>query len=220
MSMFSNYKTFGTKYNLTQPSEEYGTVLDYTSPKEVYDSLGNIEGFSWREGDSFILKELSVYYILVPCDSRIYETEEGMPLETSYGSCGQMAYNTITWKCWKCSGKKKDKYIWNECPLEIFNTGDMVVALKIPQAKFTFSILDFRYDCLYSYQTEDLSLNISKNLQPLLVQGNYFLQEKITYPNTNIEKIIKLIPITIYAGDVTVEETPICDLPAAEDAEF
>ena len=196
MSMFSNYDSEGLKYNLTEDYTEKEHVLDYTTPFELYDDLGNIKAFSWHYGDKFILTEHDYYNIKVPIDSRVYECAELYPTEETFGECCQMAYNTITWKCWRCAGQEDDKYIWNEVPLEVYCEDGMIISLQIPANRITLNILNFRHEKIYSYEMQDaIQVQITTEDQPALVQGQFFLEEIMSTHNGT--QVLKLIPLTI-----------------------
>ena len=199
MSMFNNYKypDSGMKYNLTSDCNPGYKKLNVESPYKKFDKAGNLISLSWNENDTFILEDTMDKNIFVESDARIYDNIEGYPTETTSGGCCQKAYNTINWKCWTCYGKHLNKYSWEEIPLIECETGTLRITLKrdLENKKVISNILNFRREIIYSFEGDSVNFEINKEKQPLLVQGQYFLEEILKSENTT--QTIKIIPITI-----------------------
>lgn len=197
--MFKNYKypDSGMKYNLTSDCSPRYKKLIVKSPYKKFDKAGNLISLSWNENDTFILEDTVDKNIFVESDARIYDNIEGYPTETTCGGCCQKAYNTINWKCWTCYGKHLDKYNWEEIPLIECENGTLRITLKrnIENKKIISNILNFRREVIYSFEGDNISFEINKEKQPLLVQGQYFLEEILKSENDT--QVIKIVPITI-----------------------
>lgn len=197
--MFSNYKysDSGMKYNLTSEFPPVYKDINTQPPYRKFDKAGNLTSLWWSENDIFILEDTLDSNIFVESDARIYDTLEGHPDENTPGACCQKAYNTMTWKCWTCCGKHLDKYDWEEIPLVECENGTLRITLKrdIENKKIVSNILNFRREVLYSFEGDNISFEINKDKQPLLVQGQYYLEEILESENDS--QTIKVLPITI-----------------------
>jgi len=103
----------------------------------------------------------------------------------------------VTWKCWSCCGKHLGKYEWQEIPLVECENGSLRITLTrdVTNKTLVTNILNFRREVIYSFEGDSISIEINKEKQPLLVQGQYFLEEILKSENDT--QTIKILPITI-----------------------
>lgn len=200
MSMFSNYKykDSGMKYNLTSKFNSIYKEVKDNPPYKTFDKKGNLLELKWNTNDKFILKDSINKNILVESDARIYENTGYGPDENTPGECCQKAYNTVDWKCWNCCGQHHHKYLWEEIPLTECVNGDLKITLikNTEGKKIICNLTNFRHEVIYSYEFNYLiNIPIYKESQPLLVEGQYYLEE-ILMSDENTE-LIKCVPITI-----------------------
>ena len=104
----------------------------------------------------------------------------------------------MNWKCWNCCGKHLGKYEWQEIPLVECKNGSLIITLIHDTTNKTLvtNILNFRREIIYSFKGNIIEFEINKEKQPMLVQGQYFLEEILKSENNS--QIIKIIPITIF----------------------
>jgi len=197
--MFSNYNysDSGMKYNLTSDFPPINKEITTQPPYKKFDKAGNLISICWNEHDIFVLQDTFNKNIFVEADARIYDNEEEHPNETTFGGCCQKAYNTVTWKCWSCCGKHLGKYEWQEIPLVECENGSLRITLTrdVTNKTLVTNILNFRREVIYSFEGDSISIEINKEKQPLLVQGQYFLEEILKSENDT--QTIKILPITI-----------------------
>lgn len=200
MSMFDNYKykDSGMKYNLTDNYKSIYKEVEDNHPYKTFDKNGNLIELKWNQTDKFILKDSIDKTIMVDSDARIYEITGEGPDENTTGDCCQKAYNTIDWRCWNCCGQHHHKYIWEEIPLTECINGSLKITFirNTENKKIVCNIMNFRREIIYSYEFNHMiNIPIDSESQPLLVQGQYYLEELLV-SNTETE-LLKRIPITI-----------------------
>ena len=199
MSIFNNYDTSGLKYNITETCPAVYNEVNTKDYQVITDYAGNLTKLCWYEKSVFTLTDTVNKNIIVDCDARIYETSGEGPTELTRGEQCQKAYNTVDNKCWTCYGFHKGIYKWEEIPIVENLTGEIVITLQqdMTNKKVISNILNFRREVVYTFESEtpNIEIPIDINKYPLLVQGQYWLEEIIM--SENEADVIKIIPITI-----------------------
>lgn len=199
MSIFNNYDTSGLKYNLTESCPVVYKEINTNDYKKETDCAGNLTKLCWYEKSVFNLTDTINKNIIVDCDARIYETTGEGPTDITRGEQCQKAYNTVDNKCWTCYGFHKGKYKWEEIPIVENLTGELLITLQqdMTNKKVISNILNFRREVIYTfeYETSNIEIPIDIIKYPLLVQGQYWLEELIVSDTETI--VVKIIPITI-----------------------
>ena len=199
MSMFNNYSTSGLKYNLTETCPAVYKDVDTSNVINETDCAGNLQKLSWFEKSVFELTDTVNKNIIVDCDARIYEVAGEGPTDITRGEQCQKAYNTVDNKCWTCYGFHKGVYRWEEIPIVENLTGESIITLQqdMTDKKVIINILNFRRELIYSFESpsSEIAIHIDTDKYPLLVQGQYWLEELVVSDNTTT--VIKIVPITI-----------------------
>jgi len=199
--MFDNYtyKSSGLKYNITKDLPAILKEVNLGPLVKTTDRAGNLICVSWYHNNIFDLTDTLDMHLFVESDARVYTDESEIPDEHTFGEFHQKAYNTASWKCWLCNGVHRDLYEWGEIPLLECINGTMLLTFKFNKVfkNITCNILNFRREILYTYEqdTSDILIHIDPKDQPLMVEGQYFLEIYLNTDDTT--QHIKTIPITI-----------------------
>lgn len=197
IDMFTNYQNLSDYYVPNNLSKYICTPTSYTSkldpteaskPYELYDAKGNLEGYYWYKGDQVVLDFSIDGEITVECNALIFTTPGEEPNLHTEARLGQMAYNVIDFKSWKCVAYFKDMYVWELQPEFVYPLGgDKSVFIDasdyMKDKVLTFTIYNFRLEPIYNKNFEGTSsfkMYINKELSDSLNKGIYYCSLEVS----------------------------------------
>lgn len=191
IDMFTNYQNLSDYYIPNNLSKNICTPSSYTKklapieaskPYELYDAKGELEGYYWYKGDQLTLDFSIDGELTLECNAIVFTVPGESPTMQTEARLGQMAYNIIDYKSWKCISYFKNKYVWE--PQEEFIyplNGDKSVYVDasdyMKDKILTFTIYNFRMEPIFNKNypgTASFKVAIDEELTNKMPKGIYY----------------------------------------------